>query len=120
MPMAPSSANRWRSSTISRRSSREVAEIGADRYIGQLRLVESLMPEERFIAGQYVTLADCVAMATLQYASDFYAVPIPLECVKLQTWFDRFSQRPSAKRPAYPEEQRGKAFGLMDQTGVRF
>jgi len=71
MPMAPSSANRWRSSTISRRSSREVAEIGADRYIGQLRLVESLMPEERFIAGQYVTLADCVAMATLQYASDF-------------------------------------------------
>lgn len=102
------------------RSSREVAEICADRYIGQLRLVESLMPEERFIAGQYVTLADCVAMATLQYASDFYAVPIPPECVKLQTWFDRFSQRPSAKRPSYPEEQRGKAFGLMDQTGVRF
>ncbi|WP_158454202.1 glutathione S-transferase family protein [Agrobacterium pusense] len=102
------------------RSSRELAEICAERYFGQLLLTEMLMRKEPFIAGEDVTLADCVAMAMLQYASDFYAVPIPPECVKLQTWFDRFSQRPSAKRPSYPEEQRGKAFGLMDQTGVRF
>ncbi|MEW4402113.1 glutathione S-transferase family protein [Agrobacterium tumefaciens] len=102
------------------RSSREVAEICADRYFGQLRLIERLMSEEPFIAGEHVTLADCVAMATLQYASDFYAVPIPPECVKLQMWFDRFSERPSAKRPPYPEQQRRKALGLMGQTGVCF
>lgn len=65
------------------RSSQEVADICADRYFGQLRLVERLMHEEPFMAGEHVTLADCVAMATLQYASDFYAVPIPSECVKL-------------------------------------
>ena len=102
------------------RSSREVSEICADRYFGQLRLIERLMSEEPFIAGEHVTLADCVAMATLQYASDFYAVPIPPECLKLQKWFDSFSQRPSAKRPPYPEQQRSKAFGLMGQTGVFF
>ncbi len=101
------------------RSSQEVAEICAERYFGQLRLIERLMREEPFIAGHHATLADCVAMATLQYASDFYAVPIPPECVKLQMWFDRFSQRHSATRPPYPEEQRREAFGLMDQTGVR-
>lgn len=100
------------------RSSQDVSEICADRYFGQLRLIERLMSEEPFIAGELVTLADCVAMAMLQYASDFYAVPIPPECVKLQMWFDSFSQRPSAKRPPYPEQQRRKALGLMEQTGV--
>lgn len=102
------------------RSSREVAEICADRYFGELRLIERLMSEEPFIAGEYVTLADCVAMATLQYAKDFYDVPIPPECVKLQMWFDSFSQRPSAKQPPYPEKQWRKAMGLMGQTGVCF
>lgn len=102
------------------KSSQELAEICADRYFGQLRLIERLMSEKWFIAGGHVTLADCVAMATLQYAKDFYHVPIPPDCVKLQTWFDRFSQRPSAKRPPYPEEQSAKANGLIDQTGVRF
>lgn len=102
------------------RSSQEVAEICADRYFGQLRLIERSISEEPFIAGEHVTLADCVAMATLQYARDFYAVLIPPECVKLQMWFDSFSQRPSAKRPPYPEQQRSKAFGLMEQTGICF
>lgn len=102
------------------RSSREVSEICADRYFGQLGLIQRLMSEEPFIAGEHVTLADCVAMATLQYASDFYAVPIPHECVKLQMWLDRFSERPSAKRPPYAEQQRRNALGLMGQTGVCF
>ena len=99
------------------RSSHEVAEICAERYFEQLRLIETLIGDEPFIAGQHVTLADCVAMAMLQYARDFYDVPIPLECAKLQMWFDSFIQRPSAKRPTYPEQQRSKAFGLMKQTG---
>ena len=100
------------------RSSREVADICSDRYFGQLRLIERLMSEDPFIAGEHVTLADCVAMATLQYTSDFYAVPIPPGCVKLQMWFDRFSQRPSARRPPYPEQLQCKAVGLMGQTGL--
>lgn len=39
------------------RSSRELAEICADRYFEQLRLIERLMSEEPFIAGEHVTLA---------------------------------------------------------------
>ncbi|SIQ86000.1 Glutathione S-transferase [Rhizobium sp. RU33A] len=102
------------------RSSQEVAEICAARYFAQLRIIENLMSEEGFLASGSVTLADCVAMATLQYARDFYSVPIPSECARLYAWFYRFSERPSAKRPPYPEEQRVTANGLMDQTGVRF
>lgn len=102
------------------RSSQGVAEICAERYFSQLRIIENLISKDPYIAGGSVTLADCVAMATLQYARDFYAVLFPPDCVRLHTWFDRFSQRPSANRPLYPEEQRAKANGLMDQTGVRY
>lgn len=100
------------------RTSMEVAEICAARYFEQLRLVEKLMRESRFIAGDEVTIADCVAMATLQYATDFYDVPIPAECVKLQHWFDRFSERASAVRPRYPQAKLSRGVGLMAQTGI--
>lgn len=102
------------------RTSQDVAEICAGRYWGQLRLVERMMGEDAFIAGDRVTVADCVAMATLQYAADFYAVPVPPDCIRLQSWFNRFSSRPSAARPKYPEDKRARALGLMEQTGVVF
>lgn len=102
------------------RISQDIAEICASRYFDQLRLIEQMMKGEDFIAGSDVTTADCVAMATLQYASDFYAVPLPPGCPRLRGWFDRFSQRASAVRPTYPEQIRAKALGLMDQTGIGF
>ncbi|WP_113448048.1 glutathione S-transferase family protein [Rhizobium cremeum] len=100
------------------RSSREVAEICAGRYFARLREIDRMMTGSLFLAGERVTIADCVAIATLQYANDFYAVPIPPGCIDLQQWFDRFSLRPSATRPPYPEEQRAKAYGLMEQTEI--
>ena len=103
------------------RTSQAVAEVCASRYAGQLRLIERMMmADDAFIAGDRVTIADCVAMATLQYAADFYAVPLPPGCPKLEGWFERFSVRPSAARPKYPEDKRARALGLMEQTGVVF
>lgn len=66
------------------RRSPEVAEICASRYFDQLRLIERMMGRDAFLAGDQVTIADCVAMAMLQYARDFYTVPIPPDCVRLQ------------------------------------
>lgn len=100
------------------RTSMEVAEICAGRYFDQLRLVEEMMGDSEFIVGDQVTLVDCVAMATLQYAADFYAVPIPAECVKLQNWFDRFSKRASAVQPLYPQAKLSRGLGLMERTGI--
>lgn len=102
------------------RMSRDVAEICAARYFNQLRLVDRMMGDGAFITGDRITIADCVAMATLQYAADFHAVPIPPGCGRLERWFDRFSSRPSAARPPYPEPKRAVALGLVEHTGVRF
>ena len=100
------------------RTSQEVAEICAARYFGQLRLIERMAGDTEFLAGNSVTVADCVAMATLQYALDFYDVPVPADCPQLARWYDAFSRRPGAASPPYPEAKRAKARGLMTQTRI--
>lgn len=96
------------------------ATMGAERYLQRLRSAEQLLENTEFIAGDSVTTADCVAMATLQFISGFYGVPIPVDCVKLSTWYARFSQRPTAPEPVYPPDQHVLALGLMEQTRVSF
>lgn len=98
----------------------DVAAICAARYFDQLRLIEKMMSQSDFITGDRVTIADCVAMATLQYAADFYDVPVPDDCQRLARWCAEFRQRPSAASPRYPEDKRAIALGLMAQTGVGF
>jgi glutathione S-transferase len=100
-------------------TSREVAAICGGRYFDQLRLIDRMMGDGSFIAGDQVTIADCVAMAMVQYAADFYAVSVPPDCGRLACWFERFSSRPSAAEPSYPEDKRAVARGLMEQTGVK-
>lgn len=100
------------------RTSQDVAEICAARYFEQLRLIEKMTGDTEFFTSDHVTIADCVAMATLQYVIDFYDVPIPHDCPKLARWYAGFSKRPSAVSPQYPEAKRSRARGLLAQTHV--
>lgn len=100
--------------------SKDIAQICSNRYFDQLRVVEQMMGDTPFIAGKKVTLADCVAMATLQYSAEFYGVPIPPECASLRKWYDNFSLRSSAATPCYPEGKHERAYGLMGQSGIAF
>jgi glutathione S-transferase len=58
---------------------RQIASFAADAYLRKLRLLDELISETRgpHLAGTQLTVADCVAMATLQFAGSFYGVPIP-------------------------------------------
>ena len=100
----------------SHKPSREAAVIGAERYAMKLRLAESLIVGGRFLAGETVTLADCVAMALLQFTDKFYGVPLPVDCPKLSAWYARFAKRPSFPHPPYPPAQLSLAYGLQEQT----
>ncbi|MBM7326119.1 glutathione S-transferase family protein [Agrobacterium sp. S2] len=99
-------------------TSKDIAQLCSKRYFDQLRLAERMIGDTPFIAGNQVTLADCVALATLQYADDFYGVPVPPECENLSKWYEAFTARPSAATPWYPESKRGRAYGLIEQSGV--
>lgn len=80
------------------------AGFAAEAYYDRLRKLDVLAGESNgpFLAGENVTMADCVAMATLQFAEGFYSIPVPQECPNLVRWYAMFSTRPSAVAPIYP------------------
>ena len=96
--------------------SREAGTIAADAYNGRLRMLGTLAGETpgTFLAGDGVTIADCIAMATLQFAEKLYGVPLPEGCAVLRDWYDMFGKRPSAAAPSYPEPLLVAAYGLPD------
>lgn len=92
----------------------EAATFAADAYYGRLRLLDALAKETQgpFLAGSQVTIADCIAMATLQFAENVYGVPIPSGCPTLADWYANFGSRPSATLPVYPAPMLTLAHGL--------
>jgi glutathione S-transferase len=58
------------------RESQDLAEICAARYFQKLRLVEQMIDGTEFLAGDMVTIADCVAMATLLGSNWLLVLPI--------------------------------------------
>ncbi|MET0403200.1 MAG: glutathione S-transferase family protein [Cystobacter sp.] len=92
--------------------SREAAAIAAEAYFAKLRLLDTLADEAPFLLGERPTLADCMAMALLQFAKGLYGVALPADCPKLVGWYERFSQRPSARVAEYPPEILRLAYGL--------
>lgn len=72
---------------------------------------------DTFLIGGSVTIADCVAMALLQFAEDVYAVSIPKDCVRLAAWYERFLQRSSVPSYVYPPEIISLSYGLPEQSG---
>jgi glutathione S-transferase len=95
--------------------SREAATFAADAYCGRLRVLDLLVQENDgpFLLGEHVTIADCVTMATLQFAEHVYGVPLPAGCEALREWYAFFAERPSAALPAYPEPILKLAYGLQ-------
>lgn len=96
----------------------EVVLLGADQYFNRLKLAEQMLGESQFLAGDRVTIADCVAMAMLHYNFEFYDVPIPPACKKLNAWYAQFVQRPSVAAPTFPPDKHQIARDLMGQTGI--
>jgi glutathione S-transferase len=94
----------------------EAATFAADAYYGRLRLLDTLAKETNgpYLAGSQVTIADCIAIATLQFAENVYGVPIPSGCPTLEDWYADFGSRPSATLPEYPAPMLTIALGLPE------
>lgn len=99
----------------------ETAAFAADAYNKRLRLLDVMLRENdgEFLTGSDVTIADCVAMATLQFAQNLYGVPVPKACPALCAWYDNFALRPSAVAPDYPAPLLAVAYGLLEHSVIR-
>jgi glutathione S-transferase len=94
--------------------SREAAIFAADAYYARLRLLETLAGETAgpFLTGAHVTIADCIAMATLQFAEGLYGVSLPDGCPVVTEWYAVFAKRSSAAPVPYPSPLIEVAYGL--------
>lgn len=92
------------------------ATFAADSYVARLRLLDTLARENDgpFLTGPKATIADCILLATVQFAAHVYGVPLPSRCRKLASWHAHMSSRPSASLPAYPEAICMLSKGLQD------
>ncbi len=92
------------------------ARFGAKAYLKQLERLDLILAENQgpFLTGSQITIADCIAMATVQFAADGYGVPLPGRLELLCAWYEFFKQRPSAYCPPYPEPFLTHAYGLPD------
>ena len=57
----------------------------------------------QFLTRAQPTIAECVTMATLQFAKQVYGVPFPTGCHALAERYAFFAERTSAALPDYPE-----------------
>ncbi|WP_158259790.1 glutathione S-transferase family protein [Phyllobacterium phragmitis] len=95
----------------------EAASIGAERFASKLRVGEAKFVGP-FINGSKLTIADCVAMALIEFADQFYGVPVPADCGKLAEWYSRLSNRETMRSPRYPQDMLSLAYGLPEQTQI--
>jgi glutathione S-transferase len=103
------------------RQSLEAATFAADTYHARLRQLDTIMREAEgpFMTGSHVTIADCIAMATLQFAEHMYGVPVPDNCPVLAKWYGEFAARPSASLAPYPEPLRALTCGFRGHRAQR-
>lgn len=98
--------------------SADAARFAAHSYRRQLDRLDLLLRETGgpFLGGDRISLADCVAMATLEFAEGAYGVPLPQELERLGAWYTRFKERPSACCPPYPAAFLERAYGLPQHS----
>lgn len=92
------------------------ARYGAEAYLMQLARLDLLLGESGgpFLTGDDITIADCIAMATVQFTDGAYGVPLPAGLANLRAWYKVMKQRPSAVCPPYPEPFLSRSYGLPD------
>ena len=86
-------------------------------FASKLRVAETKLIGP-FLSGAAITIADCVAMALIEFADQFYDVSLPPDRPKLTAWYRRMRRRPSTRAPTYPEALLVVARGLPEQTQV--
>lgn len=72
-------------------------------YRQAISAIEQTIGDDDFLCGKHLTIADCMMFASAQYAHRLYGEPLPTDCPKLNAFYVRFEQRPSAAIPEYPK-----------------
>ena len=75
----------------------EVAEQSRGQARGFQRFLDDALANADYIAGNEFTIADILALTTVDFAAGLVEIPIESELEHLMAWHERVSARPSAK-----------------------
>ena len=75
----------------------EAAEFGRVRANLGYKLLDDQLSQYEFIAGNSYSIADAVALATIDFAVNLVGVPYSIEMKHLKRWHENALARPSAK-----------------------
>lgn len=67
-----------------------------ERAIATIWLLDQVLGDRKFIAGDVFSIADITALCAMDFAI-FVNIPIPEECLNMKRWYMETSSRPSAK-----------------------
>ena len=76
---------------------KEAADIGRKGAERTYRILDAELSGRDFIAGESYTVADAVALATIDFGVDLVGVPYDDDLTNLKTWHESMKARPSAK-----------------------
>jgi len=77
------------------KQSPEAAETAKSILNGNLAILDKKIGNNKFVAGDRPTIADCTLLAGLAFA-EFAQVPIDPKYANVHRWYESFKQRPSA------------------------
>ena len=78
------------------KQSADAAENARGLMANSLKVLDSRIGNQPFVAGQRPSIADCTLCAALQFA-DFAQVPLDPAYANVGRWYETFKQRPSAQ-----------------------
>ena len=67
-----------------------------DYAIATIRLLDQVLSDKKFIAGDTFTIADITGLCAIDFAA-FVNIAIPEDCFHVKRWYTDISSRPSAK-----------------------
>jgi glutathione S-transferase len=77
------------------RQFKDYGEASKDRVTGALQWLDGELAAREFIAGDDYSIADIVALTTIDFAK-FIGLEVPAQCANVLAWHQRVSARPSA------------------------
>lgn len=77
------------------KQSADAAETARGLLANSLKVLDTKIGAQPFVAGKRPTIADCTLLASLEFA-EFAQTPIDPSCTNVARWYEGFKQRPSA------------------------
>jgi len=77
------------------KQSSDAAENAKVRLANTLKVVDAKIGNNKFVAGERPSIADCTLLAALEFA-EFAQAPVDGSCKNVHRWYEEFKKRPSA------------------------